>query len=66
MVDGLFGTGSAVAELTASPAIVLLATGVTWWTVFIEATIAITFLWPESRGLSRLRDGTLLAFAAST
>jgi hypothetical protein len=38
----------------------------TWWTVAIEGFLALAFLWPRDRGLSRLRDAALLVFCATT
>lgn len=38
----------------------------TWWTLFIELAVALAFLWPEDRGLSRWRDAVLLVFMITT
>jgi hypothetical protein len=65
-VDRLFTSAVVVAELGTTGAVDVLAACVTWWTIVIEAAIAVTFLWPENRGPSRLRDVTLLTFAATT
>ena len=38
----------------------------TLWTVAIEGAVAISFLWPIGRGVSKLRDATLLTFCVTT
>lgn len=38
----------------------------TWWTLLIEGLVALAFLLPEGKGLSKWRDATLLAFVFST
>jgi len=43
-----------------------LAQAATVWTVLIEGAVALAFLWPVRRGLSRLRDTFLLCFCATT
>jgi hypothetical protein len=43
-----------------------LAQAATGWTVLIEGAVALAFLWPVSRGLSRLRDTFLLCFCVTT
>jgi hypothetical protein len=43
-----------------------LARFMTWWTVAIEGAIALTFLWPVGRGLSKVRDAVLLTFCVTT
>ena len=65
-IDRLFTTQATVTELSAPTGVVLLAHVATWWTVCIEATIAIAFLWPPNHGPSRMRDVALLTFAATT
>jgi hypothetical protein len=37
-----------------------------WWNIAIDAAIAIAFLSPTARGLSRTRDGLLLLFCVTT
>lgn len=44
----------------------LFAQVMTWWTVFIETSIAVAFLAPEKWRLSRLRDAFLLVFLLTT
>lgn len=44
----------------------LLAQLMTWWTIGIEALVAVCFLWPKDRGPSRWRDPALLAFLLTT
>lgn len=57
--------GAAVA-LVDSARLAACARFLALWTLVIEGSIALTFLWPEGRGPSRLRHWTLLAFVAST
>jgi hypothetical protein len=49
-----------------TPQIHLLAALLTWWTVLIEGSLAILFLWPDSQRSGWIRNGTLLLFAIST
>jgi hypothetical protein len=53
-------------KLLDSPRIPLLAKVVTWWIFSIELLLAIAFLGPTDRFISKWRDGTLLFFALST
>lgn len=48
------------------PRIAPLALFLTWWTVVIEAGIALCFLWAVNRGPSRLRDAFLGVFLLSS
>jgi len=43
-----------------------LARFMTWWTVLLEGTAAVAFLWPMDRGPSKLRDILLLTFCVTT
>jgi len=43
-----------------------LAVIFTWWTLFIEAFVAVGFLWPLGKLISKWRDFILLAFILST
>ncbi len=43
-----------------------LARMVSIWTVAIEASVALAFLWPVGRGASRYRDALLLLFCLTT
>lgn len=43
-----------------------LAHFLTLWTVGIEGAVAVTFLWPLGRGLSRMRNIVLLSFCVTT
>jgi hypothetical protein len=52
--------------LLSSPRLFLLAKLITWWTVGIEGLLAVTFLCPVDRYLSRWRDALLLLFAFTT
>ena len=62
----VFGDLSAQIDLRSSPQLAALAQVLTWWTVFIEAVVAVLFLWPEDRGPSRGRDLALLIFITTT
>jgi hypothetical protein len=44
----------------------LIAKIATLWTVAIETLIALAFLWPVSKGLSKLRDILLIIFCMTT
>jgi hypothetical protein len=52
--------------LSSGPRIDLLATAITWWTIFIEGAIALLFLWPGDRLIAILRTMVILVFAATT
>ena len=43
-----------------------LARFMTWWTVLLEGAVAVAFLWPLERGVSRWRDALLLLFCVTT
>jgi hypothetical protein len=43
-----------------------LAQLATWWMVLIEGGVAVAFLWPVDRGMSKLRDTLLITFCATT
>ena len=43
-----------------------LALAATVWNLFINAALALAFLWPTDRGPSRLRHGLLLIYCAIT
>jgi hypothetical protein len=47
--------------LTVPPGTLMLARGMTAWTILIEGLIAIAFAWPQGRGISKLRDPILLS-----
>jgi hypothetical protein len=55
-----------VVQLQASPQIFWLAQLLTWWTVSTEGLIAVAFLWPEGKLISRWRDLPLLLFLLTT
>lgn len=59
------GTGTH-AQLHTSPFLAAVSQGLAYWTVVVEACIAVAFLWPEGRGPSPWRDVPLLVFVAST
>lgn len=44
----------------------LVAKIITWWTIIIEGLIAITFLWPDRKFISKWRDLFLLTFLLTT
>jgi len=43
----------------------LVATFLTFYTAILELLVAITFLWPEGKGVSKYRDYLLLLFCAT-
>lgn len=43
-----------------------LARLITWWTLFIEGAVLVSFAWPTGRVVSRWRDFILIAFILST
>jgi len=49
-----------------SPAVVLVAKAMTWWTVAIECAIGVLFLAPDQPLRARWRNRLLLLFAVST
>lgn len=61
-----FGDVRIPVDLPTTARLVGLAQVLTWWTILIEAAVALLFLWPEDRGPSRWRDPTLLAFIFTT
>lgn len=62
----VFGDLSAPIDLPSSARLGVMAQVLTWWTILIEAAVAVLFLWPEDRGPSRWRDAALLAFIVTT
>jgi len=52
--------------LTDSPRLAWLAQAMTWWTITIEGTLAVLFLWPGKQRVANLRNAALLFFAATT
>lgn len=53
-------------RLQSAPLVGPIAALVTWWTILIEAVIALLFLLPDRPLLHRLRDASLLLFAVTT
>ncbi|MFQ5564761.1 MAG: hypothetical protein ACE5EU_00140 [Paracoccaceae bacterium] len=53
-------------KLQSAERIGLISGMITWWTILIEAVIAVLFLLPDSPLLHRLRDASLLLFAVTT
>lgn len=43
-----------------------LAGIITWWTLIIEAVVAVSFLWPAGKFISKWRDFILIIFILST
>ena len=43
-----------------------IAPVMSWWTLFIEGLVAVAFLLPRGKGLSKWRDATLLSFVFTT
>ncbi len=62
----VFGDLGEPVALVSSTRIEGMALVLTWWTILIEAAVAVLFLWPEDRGPSRWRDPALLLFIATT
>lgn len=62
---GYAGTASAVG-LNDLPQVRQVAAMLTWWTILIEAAVALAFLWPGEEGAARWRNGALLLFVATT
>lgn len=48
------------------PRFLALAAFATWWTLAIEAALALAFLWPGERGPARTRHAVLLLFCVTT
>lgn len=48
------------------PRFLQLARFITLWTVAIEGAVALSFLWPVGRGVSKGRDALLLIFCVTT
>jgi hypothetical protein len=57
---------AAVPALVLPPRVLALAGVATWWTITSELVVALSFLWPGTGGLARLRDAALLLFCAAT
>lgn len=53
-------------QLLFTKGITYLARIVTWWTLIIELVVAVSFLWPLGKSISRWRDFFLLIFILST
>ena len=62
----VFGDLGEPVALLSSARIEGMALVLTWWTILIEAVVALLFLWPEDRGPSRWRDPALLVFIVTT
>ncbi len=61
------GTGLVHATVVSfQPALHWLAQGMTWWTIAIEAVIAIFFLMPGTLLARKLKDASLMVFALTT
>ncbi len=54
------------AQLIYPSGIVALSGFLTWWTFFIELIVAVSFLWPEGKFISKWRDFSLILFIIST
>jgi len=55
-----------VVQLQDTPRVIWLARFLTWWTIGVEGLIAIAFLCPEGRLISKWRDVVLILFLLST
>jgi len=53
-------------QLVSSPSSRLAAVLITWWTITLEAAIALVYLAPSTRQIARLRDPLLLLFILTT
>jgi hypothetical protein len=53
-------------QLLTTAGVASLAKFLTWWTLLIEALVAVTFLWPAQTKVSDSRDFFLLIFILST
>ena len=63
----LQGENVETVQLADSPRLRALAAIMTWWTLAVESTLAVLFLWPRELPLvPRLRDYVLLVFVYST
>ncbi len=62
----VFGDLTVPFDVIDTPRLRVMAQVMTWWTIIIEALVAVLFLWPEDRGLSRWRDPSLLLFIMTT
>ncbi len=52
-------------SLQSAPRVAVLALATAYWTVWIEAVIAVAFLWRGDRGPARIRNPALLVFMVS-
>jgi hypothetical protein len=67
IVENLRALASTSASTLIEPQVLVqMATAATWWTVGIEALMAVLFLAPAGRALSKFRHPTLLFFAVTT
>ena len=62
----IFGDLTVPIDVVDSPRLQLMTQVLTWWTLFIEAIVAVLFLWPQDRGPSRWRDLALVLFILTT
>lgn len=53
-------------QLLFTRGITYLARVVTWWTLLIELLVAVSFIWPLGKSISRYRDFFLIIFILST
>jgi hypothetical protein len=61
-----FDSRIAAVQLLFTRGITYLARIVTWWTLLIELLVAVSFLWPLGKSISRWRDFFLIIFILST
>jgi len=67
LVEGhLSGSEVMSVQLTGSARLASIARFLTWWTVGIEAALAVAFLCPNRRGVAIFRNCLLLLFALTT
>ena len=61
-----FGDPAHPLSLASGPRVAMLASVLTWWTIAIEATIALLFLWMRDNKITRWRHAFLLLFVLTT
>jgi hypothetical protein len=62
----LLGSTVQSVVLSSSPVVSRLAQAMTWWTVLVEAVLAVAFFGPDCRRTAVARNGILLVFAVTT
>lgn len=67
-IDSLrrFGGALDAVPLHSSQRIEWMARFMAAWTILVEGAVAVTFLWPEGKGVSKVRDFVLIGFLITT